>query len=443
MKKFLGILMVVLLVLCSAALAEEWVCPSCGNTATGNFCNNCGAAKPAAEEGSTASASSETGSVVSQGEGYEVTKEYKWSSSRNYYYGIVIKNTSEVRNRYDVQFTFYDSENKPVDDYDYSVYACDPGYEVFVAGFCDSDFDHVECTIVPDPSSYYNDIHAFVDVTARVLEGKVILKAVNSGNVPADFIDYNCLFLNKEGKVAGHIWGYLCDGDGELKPGKTELCEKTFNKSFRDSFDSVVVYYTGRTDDSVVNTGTTEIADVSVSESEGCEVTHKYTWTNRWNYSAIVLKNTSGTTCGFNVRLIFFDENNEINGVSNQEVYVLDDGYEVMLTAEQEEAFDHFTYAVTPTRTLYNDVHSFVELSSVIEGEKVIISATNNGTVAAQFVCYHCLFLDADGNVIGSDWGYLVDNESEIKPQKTETRESSPYQPFDSVVVYFEGRCDK
>ena len=27
-------------------LADEWICPSCGNTADGNFCNNCGTKKP-------------------------------------------------------------------------------------------------------------------------------------------------------------------------------------------------------------------------------------------------------------------------------------------------------------------------------------------------------------------------------------------------------------
>ncbi len=28
------------------AAVETWICPSCGNKATGKFCNNCGAEKP-------------------------------------------------------------------------------------------------------------------------------------------------------------------------------------------------------------------------------------------------------------------------------------------------------------------------------------------------------------------------------------------------------------
>ncbi len=38
--------MVLLFSLSTASLAEEWICQSCGNSASGNFCSNCGAAKP-------------------------------------------------------------------------------------------------------------------------------------------------------------------------------------------------------------------------------------------------------------------------------------------------------------------------------------------------------------------------------------------------------------
>ena len=50
MKRCLSILLALMLALCltvsAAEEAEEWVCPSCEKTSTGNFCSNCGAKKP-------------------------------------------------------------------------------------------------------------------------------------------------------------------------------------------------------------------------------------------------------------------------------------------------------------------------------------------------------------------------------------------------------------
>lgn len=51
MKKTIAVLLtVVLLIGAISALADSWVCPKCGNTATGSFCPKCGKKKPAVTE---------------------------------------------------------------------------------------------------------------------------------------------------------------------------------------------------------------------------------------------------------------------------------------------------------------------------------------------------------------------------------------------------------
>lgn len=48
MRRAFGIFLALCLILfVSVALAEDWVCASCGSTNSGNFCSNCGSAKPA------------------------------------------------------------------------------------------------------------------------------------------------------------------------------------------------------------------------------------------------------------------------------------------------------------------------------------------------------------------------------------------------------------
>ncbi len=49
MRKLAAIIVVLILLLGSVAFAEEWICPTCGNEATGNFCNLCGSANPSNE----------------------------------------------------------------------------------------------------------------------------------------------------------------------------------------------------------------------------------------------------------------------------------------------------------------------------------------------------------------------------------------------------------
>ena len=49
MRKVVVILVALILLLASVALAEGWTCPTCGNDVTGNFCNLCGTANPSDE----------------------------------------------------------------------------------------------------------------------------------------------------------------------------------------------------------------------------------------------------------------------------------------------------------------------------------------------------------------------------------------------------------
>ena len=52
----------------SGNTADSWVCPDCGNNATGNFCSNCGSRKP--EDSSAGAAEEETGEAFFYGTWY-------------------------------------------------------------------------------------------------------------------------------------------------------------------------------------------------------------------------------------------------------------------------------------------------------------------------------------------------------------------------------------
>jgi hypothetical protein len=73
--------------------------------------------------------------------------------------------------------------------------------------------------------------------------------------------------------------------------------------------------------------------------------------------------------------------------------------------------------------------------------EKAVISVTNNGDKPAQFVKFTAIFFKGDKPVY-IEWGYCVDDDSEIKPGKTQRSEATSFEKFDSVKVYLTGLAE-
>ena len=174
-------------------------------------------------------------------EEYRVTKEYYWSSARNNHYAMVLKNTSGIKCGYDIRIIFMDKDDNIVGVFNDEIQVCDNGYEVLVPAYCDMPFDHVECDISITKATRYDDIHDFVSVTAQKAGNKAILTAKNAGDKSAEFVEYQCLFLDKNGEVIDWRRGYLIGSGIALEPGKTEMRQE----EMYEPFDSVMVYYTG------------------------------------------------------------------------------------------------------------------------------------------------------------------------------------------------------
>ncbi|MEG1104036.1 MAG: hypothetical protein RSD78_04240, partial [Oscillospiraceae bacterium] len=70
---------------------------------------------------------------------------------------------------------------------------------------------------------------------------------------------------------------------------------------------------------------------------------------------------------------------------------------------------------------------------------KAIISVTNNGNEAAEFVEYNALFFQK-GKLIGCDNGYAIDDDGKLQSGKTINSEADCFEEFDDVKVYLTGR---
>lgn len=75
-----------------------------------------------------------------------------------------------------------------------------------------------------------------------------------------------------------------------------------------------------------------------------------------------------------------------------------------------------------------------------VQASNVIIKATNNGNIAAQFLESEALFFDANNNIISADSTYITDGDYELKPGATLTEQITTYMSFDHVEVYYTAR---
>lgn len=56
---------------------------------------------------------------------------------------------------------------------------------------------------------------------------------------------------------------------------------------------------------------------------------------------------------------------------------------------------------------------------------------------------YNLLYLDEAGQIVSTEWGYLTDDDSELKPGATEMRDDACYDDFSDAKVYLLGRAEK
>ena len=91
---------------------------------------------------------------------------------------------------------------------------------------------------------------------------------------------------------------------------------------------------------------------------------------------------------------------------------------------------------------LYDSVQSNIKYDVSIADKKAILSLTNTGEIAACFVRYTILFMDGE-RVVDYVKGFAMDEENELKPGKTITKEGKSSEAFDSVKVYYTGQADK
>ena len=164
-------------------------------------------------------------------------------------------------------------------------------------------------------------------------------------------------------------------------------------------------------------------------------------WGSR--YAFFVIENHSDKNLEINAEIKFYNKNGELVGAKSIGEDAVEKKTKTIIYCSVDEEYESVTYELTTTEEKYYDcVTAKLSYETVSAKDKEVVSVTNNGDIAAEYVEGFALFFK-DGKIVDFDSTYFVDNDSEIKPGKTITRELDCYEVYDAVRIYFTGRGHK
>lgn len=172
--------------------------------------------------------------------------------------------------------------------------------------------------------------------------------------------------------------------------------------------------------------------------------TTAYTWNTKYdNCLALVVKNNSSMDCKLNVDVSFKDADGNLLGVKEDTVEAFGKNGEICLVFDNEEKFTSYEYEYSVDEIEYYEaINADLVCEAVPAKDKLIVSATNNGTKTANWVTATALFLQGE-QIVGYSWSFVGDDDNEIKPGNKETDEILFFDDFDNVKVFLSGKADK
>lgn len=295
------------------------------------------------------------------------------------------------------------------------------------------DIASVDYELKYDRETYYKPIINNLKVEQTLNDKNLTVALTNNGDINAQFVEAYALFMDADNNVLSYNSGYVVDDDSEIKPGAT-LSEQL--DCYQGGYDHVELYITGRSDGS---------ASEVVSSSSVQFDTEEYIFENSFGttYYFVVMTNNTNETYKVSSNGTALDANGNVLGADDMTVDVIGPGETTMeyFFFDNVSGVDHVDYQLNYSDSYYKPVINNLAVEQNINNKNVVVSVTNNGSYAAEFVQAYALFFDSNNNVVRFDSTYVTDDDSEIKPGATLSKQLDSYNAFDTVNVYFTGRA--
>ena len=156
----------------------------------------------------------------------------------------------------------------------------------------------------------------------------------------------------------------------------------------------------------------------------------------------MVVKNNSNETVDISTSSLAYSKDGTLLGANDTSFNALGAGCtSVMYEAFEIEAeIDHYETELKASPSKYYDsvIQDLEYVQNDIDGGAVF-QVTNTGDQAAEFVEGYALFFLGD-ELVGYENTYFTDDDSEIKPGETISKQMTSYEHFDRIEFYLTGR---
>lgn len=161
-----------------------------------------------------------------------------------------------------------------------------------------------------------------------------------------------------------------------------------------------------------------------------------------YTYHFMVVKNNSDETVDISTSSLAYSTDGKMVGADDGDFNALGAG----CTSLMYESFDtdkeigRFETTLKATKSEYykSVIQDLDYVQNDIEGG-AIFQVTNNGDEAAEFVEGHALFFSGD-KIVDFAHAYFTDDDYELKPGKTISKQLDCYEDFDRIEFYLDGR---
>ena len=184
------------------------------------------------------------------------------------------------------------------------------------------------------------------------------------------------------------------------------------------------------------------------ASSEDVEIVAEYTlpdgigWYTR---HFLVIRNNSSQTVDISTSSLAYSADGTMVSATDASLEALGAGCtSIMYEAFETEAeIDHYETTMNVTESDYYEsvVQDLSYTQNDIDGG-AIFQVTNNGTEAAEFVEGYALFFLGE-ELVGYNSTYFTDDDSELKPGATISKQIDSYEDFDRIEFYMTGRASK